>query len=497
MDKSKILEKMREIAIRENINIIKNKLGDIETKLDYDNLIKTDKVQDVKYLGKIQMNKEIGGNQVKTFENIFLIIEQMEVDTPDGKQIMRLNKYVTENMETIAVSRTDGMYDMPIVTSEYLEQKEFLEEQIEQLDIDDPVLDLNNMEEKRIEEIAEVLGISPEDIKTMDEIDLNQEISANGIYKPKAKEQEQKTITNEQFESIQLREETSLNQEIKGETLGDKLGLEKEGIEDADKLVRVSASGLNKYLDESITQQDAFVVTRKKGKPPVVLGDNILEPDSRAGTNPRGDDNLTINNDGTTTREAVTSSYRIVNGDGNEYLRTGYDEITGKEIKYSMYSPQEDRYVDVELETQKTSFQDNDVRQFMKEERVATKDREAEMIEERYRQHEQMGEEEVEVEDVDNDKNNNTHEHGDGEVTNETLEERSMIVEPDDYIPNTNITWEQLASKCGYRGEDRIKRAYERFEKAYNDNPDKTNKEIIEEIEEEENRDYRGGLREM
>ena len=46
---------------------------------------------------------------------------------------------------------------------------------------------------------------------------------------------------------------------------------------------------------------------------------------------------MAINNDGTVNQEAVTSSYRIVNGNGNEYLRASYDESLGKEIKYSMF----------------------------------------------------------------------------------------------------------------------------------------------------------------
>ena len=86
----------------------------------------------------------------------------------------------------------------------------------------------------------------------------------------------------------------------------------------------------------------------------MILGENILEPDSREGTNPIGNDSVTINNDGTATREAVTSSYKIVHGNGNEYIRTGYDENSGKEIKYSMYSPEENKYIDTELETNRT-----------------------------------------------------------------------------------------------------------------------------------------------
>ena len=48
----------------------------------------------------------------------------------------------------------------------------------------------------------------------------------------------------------------------------------------------------------------------------------------------------------------------------------------GKEIKYSMYSPQKNEYVDIELETQRTKLQANDVRQFMKDKGVGTRESE-------------------------------------------------------------------------------------------------------------------------
>ena len=34
-----------------------------------------------------------------------------------------------------------------------------------------------------------------------------------------------------------------------------------------------------------------------------------------------------------------------------------------------------------------------------------------------------------------------------------------LKVELDDYIPNTDITWDRFASMCGYRGEDRLEKS--------------------------------------
>ena len=46
---------------------------------------------------------------------------------------------------------------------------------------------------------------------------------------------------------------------------------------------------------------------------------------------------------------------------------------------------------------------------------------------------------------------------------------------------------------CGYRGEDRIQKAVKKFETEKAKNTDKTNKELIEQIEEQENEIYMHG----
>ena len=190
--------------------------------------------------------------------------------------------------------------------------------------------------------------------------------------------------------------------------------------------------------------------------------------------------------------EGVTSSYRIVNGNGNEYIRASYDESYGKEIKYSMFSPEKNQYLDVELETQRTRPQDSAVRQFIKDRGAGV--REAENVIERGEEHQIYGEMEensehqLNVKDVDNNKNNDTHEH--------LVQENGEIkVELDDYIPNTDITWDRFASMCGYRGEDRLEKAVQRLQEEKEKDFDASNQELIEEIEEEENEQYRGNER--
>ena len=48
---------------------------------------------------------------------------------------------------------------------------------------------------------------------------------------------------------------------------------------------------------------------------------------------------------------------------------------------------------------------------------------------------------------------------------------------------------------CGYRVEDRLEKAVQRFQKEKEKDFDASNQELIEEIEEEENEQYRGNER--
>ena len=437
------------------------------------------------------------------WQDIYKMFEQYQKEVDGKLQNVEVEKYVTENLEYIAGDNKQDGYPQIFLSEKYANQKDLLE-QIQNMD-EKGILDLNDWENARVATIAKELGVNPENIQSMDEIDLEQlinekyseiadskenaeEVLEKGASKgqdkgKKEQKDERTTLSEKQMNGLNVKEETSLSQEIKGVTLGEKLGLQKNGISDAKKLARISISG---------SRKDAFVVIHSDGSA-TVLGEDILEPDNRIGTS-QTSKGMTINNDGKVNQEGVTSSYRIVNGNGNEYIRASYDESYGKEIKYSMFSPEKNQYLDVELETQRTRPQDSAVRQFIKDRGAGV--REAENVIERGEEHQIYGEMEensehqLNVKDVDNNKNNDTHEHLEQMDKNGELK-----VELDDYIPNTDITWDRFASMCGYRGEDRLEKAVQRLQEEKEKDFDASNQELIEEIEEEENEQYRGNER--
>lgn len=68
-------------------------------------------------------------------------------------------------------------------------------------------------------------------------------------------------------------------------------------------------------------------------------------------------------------------------------------------------------------------------------------------------------------------------------------------VNPNAYIPGTQITWSQFASECGYRGEGAIERAVEEFYLKKESNPELDNTTLTNEIVEEKEEDYRSQTR--
>ena len=369
MDENKFLEKMRLLKLQETIRIVESKIGLKADKREWEQALLENKVSNVKYMGKA----EIDGK----WQDIYMMVEQFQKEINGKVNIVDVEKYVIENLEYIAGDNKQDGYSQIFLSEKYSNQKELLE-QLQNMD-ENGILDLSDLENQRIENIAKELNIEPEDIYSIDEIDLEQLIdekyselnserenqeellekgssAKKGIGVADGEKDDRVKLSEKQLDGLQIKEETSLSQDIKGVTLSEKLGLQKNGIYDAKKLARISISG---------PRGDAYVAIHSDGTA-TVLGEDILEPDSRMGTSQTGT-GMAINNDGTVNQEAVTSSYRIVNGNGNEYLRASYDESLGKEIKYSMFSPEKMEYLDVELETQRTRPQDSAVRQFMKD----------------------------------------------------------------------------------------------------------------------------------
>lgn len=376
---------------------------------------KSSYVKDIIFVGDVKWNDKVNGNELS--EKLYIVrINKVTRDENGELQVDTINNYYLGDKciggyiddkdpqfyKVFEYSEPDKVAQIKNLLENTLDRQ--LEEQ-----------SMSKLLEERKQEIAKALGINPDEIDNIDEIDLDTKIpdlnkegrSENDeeLENTDRDEDDSQRISESQTEKLKVKEETKLGQFIQGESLGQKLGLEKIGITDGVKLARVSTSSLASQKDIDIDKNaiDTFVVIRANGEA-VVLGEDILRLNTREGTNPT-QRNLTVDNDeGKVDKEVNTTSYEIVNGNGREFLNVGYDEFTGREIKYSTYSDQYGQYVDFELETQKTWMQDSDVREFMND----RPDRyQADHMLEKNAEHGKCEEKDITV--IDNDKDNDDH----------------------------------------------------------------------------------------
>lgn len=385
-DMEKVIDKMRSLRDKRELEILNQDLEKADSNPDTEKRITDNKVLNVKYLGVIEINGEE--------KEIYLLTEQKQ--RSDGT-LAEIERYYTGDGEVLGGNNKSDQYNYIMLNEQYTENKELLEK-LQSLN-KEGILDLNELEQERIEGIALALGVKPEEIESIDEIDIN-------IKEKGKKEDEELEISEKGVKGLNIKEETSANTNLKGETLDKKLGLAKKGITGVKKVARVSTSNIKAVTGETTTHAEDTFVAIKKDNTAVALGEDILKEDTRKGTNPRGE-SLTINSDGSVNKEAITSSYQIVNGNGQEYLQCGYDESSGKEIKYTLRSKETGEDVATELETQRTYEKDSHVREFLRDRNEGIY--EPDEIIERDKKHGECKEKDVTV--IDNDKDNDSHEH--------------------------------------------------------------------------------------
>lgn len=419
-------------------------------------------INDIKYLGQIKYTEQgLDGKDIEKVKEIYMIVEEN-----DGKMWY---KYYDKNLELIAA---EDSIEEQIAFAQNFDEKDinFLNK-IQELDKMEGI-SLSELEQEylSIEDIAIELGIDPKEIKEYQELDLGQEIDE------KEEDENQKVIDKEKTDKLNIKERTELNQNIEGRTLENKLGIKNVTLPDGSKLTDgkylaiISTSSLSEYTENSSNQKYSFAVIRENGEA-VPLGNDIITSDERSGTNPTNSD-LTINSDGRVNEESNVSSFKIVNGNQNEYLKISNDEVSGHEIKYSKYSPEEGNYVSTELRTDREIYINDDVRQYLKDSSEGVK--KAQETIERSEVHDEYDEQQ-DITLVDNDLNNDSHTH----------------INSNDYVPNADITWGEYANQLGYRGEGSIELAVEKYKETLEKNQNLDSKQIVELTIDEANEEFR------
>lgn len=142
-DEEKILDKMRELREKRDLELLKQDLDSINLDTDYQEDLRKNKVKDVKYLGIIELDGEE--------KQIFLVIEQKE--DKEGK-IFDVERYYTEDGEMLAGNNTIDGYELML--NQKFQGREEILEQLKEFDKEGK-LDLNELEKDRKDEIAKAL----------------------------------------------------------------------------------------------------------------------------------------------------------------------------------------------------------------------------------------------------------------------------------------------------------------------------------------------------
>lgn len=390
------------------------------------------KVLDVKYLGNIDLNLEEKNIDEKNFIAVYLIIEQYE---QDGK-FFEVEQYYSENFKTGDIrflagnNRSDGI-DEIYLSSDYTDNdalREYLQKEINFISKEG---ELDLAIEEQIEQIAKELGLSPEEVEALIELNLDvEEKDKIDNEKQENSENGNEELTEEQTEEVLKvsgKQEVNINAKFdKKNTLRKELGLGSEykniTVVYSEKLQQIN--GNDKAKNHSPL---AFVAVRNDGTSEVI---NSLELDDSSGRLPTKE-SIKIDSNGTAREDRNTlSRYKIAGK--NSYLSVERGQYGEMKVYHGQKTKEENRSVEFQLETRTLRPTKYDMREMQRPNHGKYH---VDDIENEFEKHASNGEKELKnSKDYDGDKNTATHVHEIEEI--QELDENAQI-----YIENEIEKW--------------------------------------------------------
>lgn len=317
---------------------------------------------------------------------------------------------------------------------------------------------------------------SGESSKEIMSITSNDELNINSELKPYLRDINFEETIKDNERQLGKRKTISILQEIKTTTkanekqdIGTQLGIERYNQSNSKftKIVVVYSDDLKEIDGKSgESTKYAFAAIRQDGT--IQRIDDILEMDRSFG-NMNTEKTIQFDDNETAKKDSSTISRYRIKGTGDT-LAIQKDHGGNIDIYYGGRGKGSNEIVETKLETSQTRVLSREERETQSN--IKGVYYEQEQMNEGNIHFEEHGEEEISIKDADGDETTKTHIHS------------------DDLIPDTDMTWEQFANKCGYRGEGAIEHAQEVFENAKEKNRDKTNQEIVDEITEEAEEEF-------
>ena len=393
-DKEKIVDKMRELRDKRDLELLNQDMEDVNLDSDYQKEVSKNKVLNVKYLGTI----EIDGEQ----KGIYLLIEQKE--EKDGR-LAEIEKYYTEDGEFLGADSNLDQFEFITLSEEYI-NKDGLLEQIESLD-KEGILDLNEIENERLEELARELGIEPKDIEKYAEIDAEKEINDKdrtddeledeGKENEKDENDNKEVLSKKEVEKIPAKTEIKTNQKVTDkDTMASLLNVEGKGY------VKIAVIYSEKLQDNGNTTRFSFVGIKADGS-----AEKIDTLEQAYGNNPTKNVQ-TMNRDGSEIEEDKVNSIFRIKGKDEEQLAVNIGQMGTIEPKFVRTPRQEgEKAISIPIETQNIRPTTRETREYMNRSRNTRVDDNIERVEE----HNKFNCNEVNVRNTNDNPNDDTHNH--------------------------------------------------------------------------------------
>lgn len=415
-DMEKVIDKMRSLRDKRDLEILNQELKDIDLNSSDQKKLSDNKVLNVKYLGVIKIEGEEKG--------IYLLIEQKA--QKDGT-LAQIERYYTEDGEFLGGDNSIDEYDFLTLDEKYMNNKDMLEK-LQSID-KDGILDLNKIEQERMEEVAKELGITAKELEKMVEIDSKKET-----------------------EKISTKSEIDTNRKVTDkETMASILNVQDKGYK------KIAIIYSDKMQDNGNTTRFSFVGIKEDG-----TAEKIDTIEQAYGRNPSKEIN-SVNRDGSKVeQEQVNSIYRIK---GKKETQIAVDIGAMGTIEPSLVrTPAQDNEeaISIPIETHNVRPTTRETRELMNEQRNPRVKEEIQ----RAKEHQELRCDDISLKDIDDNPNNNTHEHI--EISEEYLDKCATKI-----LENYEVS-------SVYNRNDVINRLKENIEKS---GEDIQTEELLEQVE--------------
>lgn len=361
-DQEKILDKMR--ALRD---ARETEIADEQFHKNRKN--SEEKVLNVKYLG-----------QMDTIGDVYLVIEQLQ--DKEGN-VFQVERYETEVGEVIGGNNKSDGYDF-ILLSEKYKGKDQLLEQLQRFN-KEGLLDLNEMEQDRLEAVAKALGMTTKDLKKIVEIDADKEIETKEEREAgEEEEREENLLSEDELESTSSKTEIDVNQKVTdSETMASLLKVQGKGYQ---KIQVIESDN----LEEGNSTRFSFVgikqIEKKDPKTGKIHKQTVAEKidtlEQRYGQSPnKGVDSL--NRDGSQLEEKKMQSIYQIKGDNENQVGIHIGSAGTIEVSY-IRTPRQDNgeAISIPIETHSVRPTTREAREFMNRNRNTDVEEETNRIEE-------------------------------------------------------------------------------------------------------------------